>query len=83
MSACFKDDTAPFLMEDAIQIAMNYLHRSGEMDNYVETCDFLMDSITTMIKRGERNKLVLGNRAIAAFERYRASRSIEQSKLSG
>jgi hypothetical protein len=83
MSACFKDAAAPLLMENAIQIALNYLHRSGEMDDYVETCDFLVDNIATMIRRGQHNKLVLANRAIASFQRYRASRTIEQSKASG
>ena len=83
MSACFKDhDTAPILMENAIQIAINYLHRSGEMDDCVEACDFLVDNIAIMIRRGQRNKIVLANRAIAAFQRNRALRTAEQSKAS-
>jgi hypothetical protein len=82
MSACLNDDTTPLLMENAIQIAINYLHRSGEMDDYIETCDFLVDNIAMMIRRGERNRLVLGNRAIAAFQRHQAARTAEQTRAS-
>src|SRR5262245_34919122 len=38
MSAWFKDDTPPFLLEGAVQIALNYLERAGEIDDYTETC---------------------------------------------
>jgi hypothetical protein len=36
-----------------------------------------------MIRQGQRNKLLLANRAITAFQRYRSARAIELSLASG
>lgn len=77
-STGFGDGTA-LLAASAIQIALNFLERAGEIDDYSETCQFLADKIETMMRRGQRNRLVLANRAIAAFQRYRTTRTIEQS----
>jgi hypothetical protein len=85
MSTHFSNSSADFgegvalLMAGAIQIALNYLQRSGEIDDYTETCEFLADKVTAMITQGQRNRLVLANRAIAAFQRYRNARTIEPS----
>ena len=85
MSTHFSNSSADFgdgvalLMASAIQIALNYLQRSGEIDDYTETCEFLADKVTAMIRQGQRNRLVLANRAIAAFQRYRTARTIEPS----
>jgi hypothetical protein len=70
-------DGASLLMANAIQIALNYLERAGEIDDYAETCQFLADKIEAMIMQGQCNRLVLANRAIAAFQRYRTARTIE------
>jgi hypothetical protein len=83
MSAVFNDDESPALLEGAIRIALNYLERSGEIDDYTETCEFLIAKIGFMIREGQRNKLLLANRAITAFERYRMARTIELSLASG
>jgi len=72
-------DGSPLVMENAIQIALNFLERSGEIDDYTETCRFVADRVEFMMRQGQRNRLVLANRAIAAFQRYRAARTIEQS----
>ena len=82
MSTCLKDDVPPLLAEDAIQIALNYLERSGEIDDYMETCDFLIARICSMIRQGQHNRLWLANRAITAFQQYRANRTIEPSRAS-
>ena len=47
------------MVENAIQIALNYLERSGEIDDYNKTCDFLIAKIEFMIRQGQRNKLLL------------------------
>ena len=78
MSTRFGDSNA-LLEADAIQIALNYLHRAGEIDDFTETCRFLSDHVQQMLRQGQRSRLVLSNRAIAAFQRYRTSRTIEQS----
>jgi len=77
------DEIPSLLAENALQIALNYLVRSGEIDDYQDTCDFLIASISFMIRQGQRNKLLLGNRAITTFQRYRARRTIEPSRASG
>jgi hypothetical protein len=77
MPDCFRYNTAPLLLESALQIALNYLDRAGEIDDYVETCRFLVDRIDFMMRQGQSNKLVLANRAISAFEKHRSARTIE------
>ena len=82
MPACFVHGAAPLLLENAVQIALDYLDRAGEIDDYAETCQFLVSKVEFMMKQGQRNKLVLANRAISAFERDRNSRTIELSAVS-
>jgi hypothetical protein len=36
-----------------------------------------------MIRQGHRNRLLLANRAISQFQRYRRARTIELSLMSG
>jgi hypothetical protein len=36
MSAWFRHGATPFLLEGAVQIALNYLERAGEIDDYTE-----------------------------------------------
>ncbi len=83
MSAWFKQEGYPFLVEDAARIALEFLDRSGQMDDPVETSRFVADRIKFMIARGQRNRLLLANRAISAFEQYRKARTIELSLFSG
>ncbi len=83
MPAPFTEEAPSLLAEGAIQIALNYLERSGEIDDYTETCEFLIAKVAFMIKHGQRNRLLLANRAITAFERYRLARTIELSLASG
>jgi hypothetical protein len=78
MSACFTYGAAPLLLENAVQIAMDYLQRAGEIDDYAETCQFLVDEVEFVMKQGQRQKLVLANRA-----RERSSRTLELSAASG
>jgi hypothetical protein len=70
-------DTASLVMANAMQIALNYLQRSGEIDDYAETCEFLADKVESMMRQGQRNRLILANRAITAFQNYRTARTIE------
>jgi predicted RNA-binding protein with EMAP domain len=82
MSNWFRDDTAPLLLQSAVQIAWDYLERSGEIDDPIETSQFLVGKIEFMMAHGQRNKLALSNRAISAFQRYRRTRTIEVSLAS-
>jgi hypothetical protein len=61
----------PLLMENSIQIAWDYLERTGEIDDGAFTSRFLMDTVEDMIRHGERRRLLLSNRAISAYQRRR------------
>ena len=80
MSVWFREDAAEQLLEDAVQIAAHFLDRTGQVDDTVETGEFLANKIQFMISQGQRNRLLLANRAIAAFRRYQESRIIERSR---
>jgi hypothetical protein len=62
------------LLEDSFQIAWQYLERTGELGDGASASRFLSDVIETMIRRGERSRLALSNRAINAYQRFRSSR---------
>lgn len=82
MSAWFRDDPAT-LLEDALQIAFNFLARSGEIDDPMETTGFLADKIHFMISQGQRNRVALAYRAIAAYQRDQEARANEEAIVFG
>jgi hypothetical protein len=61
------------LLEDSFQIAWEYLERSGELGDGASASRFLSDVIETMIRRGQRSRLALSNRAISAYQRFHSS----------
>jgi hypothetical protein len=61
------------LLGDSFQIAWEYLERTGELEDGGAASRFLSDTIETMIRQGQRSRLVLSNRAIAAYQRFRLS----------
>jgi hypothetical protein len=83
MSTWFRDDANPQLLTEANQIAWDFLERSGEIDDAWEASQFLTYKIEHMIGQGQRNRLALSNRAIAAFQEYRRARTIDLALASG
>ena len=79
MSVWFRDDAPPFLLEESVKIAVDFLDRTGEIDDTGEACQFLVNKVDFMIAQGQRNRLLLANRAIAAYQRYREARTVELS----
>jgi hypothetical protein len=57
----------PHLIEKSIQIAWDYLERTGEIADADEASRFLRRSVDQMVMRGERRRLMLANRAIDAY----------------
>jgi hypothetical protein len=55
------------LLEDSFHIAWEYLERTGELDDAAAASRFTIES---MIRRGQRNRLVLSNQAISAHKRH-------------
>jgi hypothetical protein len=60
----------------AVQIAWDYLEKTGQIDDGAFTSRFLMRTVEDMILTGERRRLLLSNRAIAAYERLNRNREV-------
>jgi hypothetical protein len=61
------------LLEESFQIAWEYLKRTGELGDGAAASRFLSDTIEITIRQGQGSRLVLSNRAISAFLRFRSS----------
>jgi hypothetical protein len=61
------------LLEESFQIAWEYLERTGELGDGAAASRFASDAIEAMIRRGQRSRLALSNRAISAYQRHRLS----------
>ncbi|WP_050382929.1 hypothetical protein [Bradyrhizobium pachyrhizi] len=59
------------LVEDAIQIAWDFLERSGEIGDPYTAGRFLTKIIDEMAGNGEHRKIMLANRAIEVYRRHR------------
>jgi hypothetical protein len=47
------------LLEESLQIAWEYLERTGELGDGAEASRFLSEKIEAMIRRGERSRLAV------------------------
>jgi hypothetical protein len=66
----------PILIEDSVQIAWDFLERAGELDDGAVASRFLVDDIELMVRRGERRRLLLANRAIDDYRRFKHRRAM-------
>jgi hypothetical protein len=57
------------LIEHSVQIAWDYLERTGQVSDAPFTSRFLSAAVEEMVRKGEHRRLMLANRAITAFER--------------
>lgn len=64
------------LIENSFQIAWDYLEATGELGPPDTAAGHLLDSIEAMIRLGERRRLVLSNKAIAAYQSFRAEQGL-------
>jgi hypothetical protein len=69
-------ETMPQLVETSFRIAWDHLEGTGELDDYGMTATVLRDTIEVLIKQGERRRLLLANKAIGAYQRFRAGRDL-------
>ena len=65
------------LMEESLQIAWDYLERTGEIEDNWVASRYLGDTIELMIRQGQRSRLVLSNRAITAYLQYRDANIVD------
>lgn len=59
----------PALVENSLEVAWEFLDRSGEIADPYKTAEFLLRNIQSQILRGETRTLMLSNRAIEAHQR--------------
>ena len=57
------------LIEHSVQIAWDYLERTGQISDAAFASRFLSRTVEEMVRKGERRRLMLSNRAITALER--------------
>ena len=69
-------ETRPAILANAFQIAWDYLEATGELGNPDQTAQHLLDTIEPLILQGERRTLLLSNKAIAAYQRFRAEQGL-------
>jgi len=65
------NEPIPIIVENAIQIAWDFLERCGEITDAGEASRFLVQTITELVRKGERRRLVLSNRAVEAYRRHK------------
>ena len=63
------------LMENSIQIAWDYLERSGDRGDPQHASEVFLNSVESMVRLGERRRLMLSNRAINDYKKLRAARN--------
>ncbi len=68
------------LMEKSIEIAWDYLDRTGQIHDPEFTSKFLLTSVERAVRTGERRQLMLTNLAISAYERAKTSTSFTQKR---
>jgi len=64
----------PKVMEASIQMAWDYLDRTGELGDPELAARVLLDAVEEMIRRGERRPLMLSNKAIDSYKRFKGER---------
>ena len=63
------------LMEISIQIAWDYLEQTGEIGAPEVASRVLLKSVEHQVSLGERRRLMLSNKAVADYKRFRAERN--------
>lgn len=64
------------LMEEAIQIAWDYIERTGEIDDPEACSQVLLYAVENMMRQGVRSRLLLSNRAINKYKEYKVARDL-------
>jgi hypothetical protein len=67
----------PVIMENSIQIAWDYLERTGNLGDPEVASKVLLESVEAMVRRCEHRVLMLSNTAISDYKRLCADCSLE------
>jgi len=78
-------ETTQSTFANSFQIAWDYLEATGELGDPDRAAHHLLDTIEAMIRQGERRPLLLSNKAIASYQRFRTESglNIETCPTSG
>jgi hypothetical protein len=68
------NESISILIDSSIEIAWDYLARTGELGDGMVAGRILLHSIETMVFRGERRRLMLANKAISEYQKFLAER---------
>jgi hypothetical protein len=66
---------------DSFQIAWDYLDATGELGNPDIAAHHFLDTIEALIRLGERRPLLLSNKAIASYQRFRGERGLPAASI--
>ncbi|MDB5553571.1 MAG: hypothetical protein JWL86_3555 [Rhizobium sp.] len=69
-------EPVPNIMENAIQMAWDFLDRTGELGDPELAAGVLLDAVERMIREGERRPLMLSNKAIDAYKCFKTERHL-------
>ena len=69
-------ETLQYTIVKSLEIAWDYLEATGELGNPDSAAEHLLGTIEAMIRQGERRPLLLSNKAIAAYQRFRAEQGL-------
>lgn len=71
------NEPLPVVVENSIQIAWDYLERTGDLGDPTIASKVLLESVETQVRRGERRVLMLSNTAISDYKKFRVERPLE------
>jgi hypothetical protein len=77
------NEPAAILIERSIQIAWDYLDRTGDLGEPETAARVLLDTVLQTMRQGEHRPLMLSNMAIDAYKRFRSERRIGADILRG
>ena len=66
----------PILIQNSLNIAWNFLLRSGEITDPEEVSHFLLETINDLVLKGERRRLMLSNKAISEYRKFKARKKV-------
>ncbi|WFU18720.1 hypothetical protein [Bradyrhizobium sp. CB3481] len=69
-------ETTQSIFANSFQIAWAYLEATGELGNPDRAALHLLNTVEAMMRQGERRQLLLANKAITAYQRFRAEQAL-------
>lgn len=73
---CPMSEPLPILIQNSLNIAWNFLLRSGEITDPEEVSHFLLETINDLVLKGERRRLMLSNKAISEYRKFKAQKKV-------